>query len=46
MQVYYSIFDRDSDKVGLVLAHHETQEQIATFTRGGYLAGTELVDQM
>jgi hypothetical protein len=45
MQVYYSIFDRDNDQVGLVTAHHDTPEQISTFTKAGYLANTELVDQ-
>jgi isocitrate dehydrogenase kinase/phosphatase len=46
MQVFYSIFDRDNNQVGLVHAHHEHKEQIAIWDRMGRLADTVVVDQL
>jgi hypothetical protein len=46
MQVFYSIFDRDNNQVGLVHAHHEHKEEIAIWDHMGRLADTVLVDQL
>lgn len=46
MQVFYSIFDRDNNRVGLVHAHHENKEEVTVWDTYGRLADKVLVDQL
>ena len=44
MQVFYSVFDRDQDRVGLALAKHEQKELIPYWDTEGYLADVTELD--
>lgn len=46
MQVFYSIFDRDHNLVGLAHAHHENKMEIAVWDSNGRISETVLVDQL
>ena len=40
MQIYYSIFDRDKDQVGLALSVHSSAELIPVYNTQGQLKTT------
>ena len=43
MQIFYSVFDRDNDQVGLATAKHTQPEIVNYFDESGYFAESQSV---